>query len=535
MAGLLSFNFLKRTGATDVVVPLVDWDASGRAPTMTADAAAARAEGLRLLLEWGPGFDEPRLLAELRKLRPSGTAILIDHLWQCERGGLELDLFSDLDDIRTRPTEDDDPPAASGSTAGQMALYRQRQQMRRATEAAKAKYFGYRHSLRQYAAILYLQHPPGFAIYVRGKRVTPRAIIKDLKHVKMERYNPIAATGPGSRGRQQYKIYIGFAREAPNMDAQGFNLYHRNRLVKPMWEVYKSPSSVGRGVIGVLEVDFVQPSHDKQDFERTDQMNKLEAKLKQLTPQYWKEHGRRVGYQSANPLPKTARELEAEAAADRAAALDEGDGQVPSDLAGSMLFGEREGGRKRKLSCHLQDYHVFHPANSSMAGESSAADHRGNGAHDEASGVSTVEGSSSAANGGVSGVEGSTSTAGTTSSRPGSLHIEAYAVDNDEGALGDEQTDVDTVVTTLDSTFVQARADDTEDEEGGPEAVAEVDEADAASAAVRQALACHERQLEALQAEHAEQLEIIRVAQRRRAEIEDEIIAMQTRGLTELD
>ena len=28
--------------------------------------------------------------------------------------------------------------------------------------------------------------------------------------------------------------------------------------------MYKSPSSKGRGVVGVLEVDFVEPSHDKQ-------------------------------------------------------------------------------------------------------------------------------------------------------------------------------------------------------------------------------------------------------------------------------
>ena len=32
-----------------------------------------------------------------------------------------------------------------------------------------------------------------------------------------------------------------------------------------MWQVNKAPSSVGRGVVGVLEVDFVEPSHDKQD------------------------------------------------------------------------------------------------------------------------------------------------------------------------------------------------------------------------------------------------------------------------------
>ena len=74
-------------------------------------------------------------------------------------------------------------------------------------------------------------------------------------------------------------MHVGFAKEAPNVDAQGFNLYHNNRLIKPMWEVYKSPSSVGRGVIGVLDVDFLQPSHDKQDFMSSSgsELRRLEA------------------------------------------------------------------------------------------------------------------------------------------------------------------------------------------------------------------------------------------------------------------
>ena len=79
----------------------------------------------------------------------------------------------------------------------------------------------------------------------------------------MIKYQPNITREDGA-AKQTYKIHVGFAKEAPNVDAQGFNLYHRNRLIKPMWEVYKSPSSVGRGVIGVLEVDFVEPSHDKQ-------------------------------------------------------------------------------------------------------------------------------------------------------------------------------------------------------------------------------------------------------------------------------
>ena len=117
----------------------------------------------------------------------------------------------------------------------------------------------------------------------------PRCITRDLKYVKNEKYTPrLFDESDQEKHGKAYKIQIGFAREAPDVDAQGFNLYCQNRLIKPMWEVYKSPSSVGRGVIGVIDVDFVQPSHDKQDFERTDAMNRLEQKLKLLTPQYWK-------------------------------------------------------------------------------------------------------------------------------------------------------------------------------------------------------------------------------------------------------
>lgn len=59
-------------------------------------------------------------------------------------------------------------------------------------------------------------------------------------------------------------VHIGFAKEAPDTNVAGFCVYHRNRLIKPYWKVYSSASSVGRGVIGYLQVDFVEPAHDKQ-------------------------------------------------------------------------------------------------------------------------------------------------------------------------------------------------------------------------------------------------------------------------------
>jgi hypothetical protein len=38
---------------------------------------------------------------------------------------------------------------------------------------------------------------------------------------------------------------------------------------------------------GVLEVNFVEPAHDKQDFERTNCLARLEARLNRIQKKYW--------------------------------------------------------------------------------------------------------------------------------------------------------------------------------------------------------------------------------------------------------
>ncbi|KAK3033057.1 hypothetical protein RJ639_035683 [Escallonia herrerae] len=74
---------------------------------------------------------------------------------------------------------------------------------------------------------------------------------------------------------------IGFLKEAPHVNIHGFNIYHRNRLIlvrfillnlnsPPFWRVVKdTTNSNARGVVGVLEANFVEPTHNKQDFEKT--------------------------------------------------------------------------------------------------------------------------------------------------------------------------------------------------------------------------------------------------------------------------
>eukprot|EP00966_Prymnesium_polylepis_P171254 3958985-Prymnesium_polylepis.1 len=88
-------------------------------------------------------------------------------------------------------------------------------------------------------------------------------------------------------------------------------------------------------------------------------MNKLEDKLKRLQIQYWKENGRRVGYQSGtNPLPPSAREREESSLrhghrAEREAAMH------MEDAGMSYFDSDSVGGRKRRLPSHMSDYQVY--------------------------------------------------------------------------------------------------------------------------------------------------------------------------------
>lgn len=86
---------------------------------------------------------------------------------------------------------------------------------------------------------------------------------------------------------------------------------------QPFWQVVRYSDSRGRGVVGkklpktcleifflcsrllkivhwfiilflgVLEANFIEPTHNKQEFERTSLFQKLEVRLKEMTWEYW--------------------------------------------------------------------------------------------------------------------------------------------------------------------------------------------------------------------------------------------------------
>jgi len=65
----------------------------------------------------------------------------------------------------------------------------------------------------------------------------------------------------------------------------------------PFCRVVSYSDSRGRGVVGILKANFVKPTHNKQDFEKTYVFQKLEGRLKEMTFEYWDYHCRFIGYQ----------------------------------------------------------------------------------------------------------------------------------------------------------------------------------------------------------------------------------------------
>lgn len=148
------------------------------------------------------------------------------------------------------------------------------------------------YSLRAYSSVLYLHVPETFQIILRGELVMPHHIVNDLMYRECIRYRPQV------EGFPEVLTTMGFLEGAPNVSVDGFNVYHRNRLILPFWRVAHNSYGKGRGVVGVLEANFIKPTHDKQDFEKSNIHQKLENRLKEMTYEYWDLHCHLLGYKS---------------------------------------------------------------------------------------------------------------------------------------------------------------------------------------------------------------------------------------------
>ncbi|KAJ9559546.1 hypothetical protein OSB04_004706 [Centaurea solstitialis] len=300
--GLLSYTFLRSTGKEDIVVPMslmfnyviailivvddydkkLDYERSGKGwKKMKRLTPGDWDINIEAIIQWSPFSSEADLLRQFDQMKDQGTRIIIYNLWEDDRGELELDFDADKHDIQIRGVNRDEAS------------------IEMAQKYPNSRHFlTYRHSLRSYASILYLRVPYGFRMILRGKDVQHHNIINDMMMTNEVTYRP----QPGVDGVPKDSnvvalVTVGFVKDATaHIDVQGFNVYHKNRLIKPFWRLWNAAGSDGRGVIGVLEANFVEPAHDKQGFERTNVLSRLESRLIIMQKNYWNTHCHKIGY-----------------------------------------------------------------------------------------------------------------------------------------------------------------------------------------------------------------------------------------------
>uniref|UniRef100_A0A7I4CVD8 HTH merR-type domain-containing protein n=1 Tax=Physcomitrium patens TaxID=3218 RepID=A0A7I4CVD8_PHYPA len=287
--GLLSYTFLRKTGHEDTVVPMLDYELDAhlvKPSVLLRTTMDDWLSNLNTIIKWSPYSSEQQLLSQFNDIGWHGTKVIIYNLWLNDDGILELDFDSDEHDIQLRVASKELPKNHTLPSLLSNEHISNRYQL----------------SLRAYASILYLKLPEHFKIILRGQPVEHYDIAEDLKFKEYIIYRP--QIGPSKEA--SVTTTIGFSKEAPMINVHGFCVYHRNRLIMPFWKVFQENSSRGRGVIGVLEANFMEPAHDKQDFERTSVFLRLEGRLKAMTIEYWNLHSHLIGYKKTIRPKQTA-------------------------------------------------------------------------------------------------------------------------------------------------------------------------------------------------------------------------------------
>ncbi|KAL6524494.1 hypothetical protein OROHE_016165 [Orobanche hederae] len=241
--GLLSYTFLMQTRHDRIVVPMVDYEFDTDSGTWkTLHSEQHLKSNLSILLQWSPVATEAELMKQCDDIGAHGTKIIIYNLWHNCEGKMELDFESDSEDIYLSSKDNNTAKSASRKDTNEQHLANRIQR-----------------SLRAYLSVLYLRAPENFCMLLRGRVVEYHNIANDLKYPEFILYRP--------------------------------------QNVEPFWHVVTFSDSRGRGVVGVLEANFIEPTHNKQEFEKTPVFQKLETRLKEMTQEYWDYHCGLIGYQ----------------------------------------------------------------------------------------------------------------------------------------------------------------------------------------------------------------------------------------------
>ncbi|XP_047658678.1 MORC family CW-type zinc finger protein 3b isoform X2 [Tachysurus fulvidraco] len=250
--GLLSQSYLQAIKAQQILVPILTFRRDGK--NIPEDAAS-----LDAILRHSLFNTEKELFTELRAISiagPTGSRIIIWNLRRTTNGETEFNFDADKYDIQIRAN-------ASDKTRESRAM------------TPESDY-----SLRAYCSILYLK--PRMQINIRGQKVKTQLISKSLAYIAIDNYRPSFLT-------KRIRITFGF--NTKSKEHYGIMMYHKNRLIKAYEKVscQRKVERKGVGVIGVIECNFLQPTHNKQDFDDTDKYRKTMHNLSIKLEDYWNE------------------------------------------------------------------------------------------------------------------------------------------------------------------------------------------------------------------------------------------------------
>ncbi|XP_024030527.1 protein MICRORCHIDIA 6 isoform X2 [Morus notabilis] len=272
--GLLSYTFLRKTGKDRIAVPMVHYEFNTAAEKLNyLQGKEHFMSNLETILKWAPFSTETELLQQFDDIGPHGTKVVIYNLWFTDDGIEEFDFNTDPKDIRI---------SGDAKSVDTLPAWKKLNEQHIVFLCSQV-----------YLSILYLRLPETFRIILRGEVVKHHNIADDLKYLDYILYKPQCGGGVEA----QVVTTIGYLKEAPQLIIHGFNVYHKNRLILPFWQVVRFIDNKGRGIVGILEANFVEPTHNKQDFEKTSLFQKLETRLKEMTMEYFDHHCALVGYQ----------------------------------------------------------------------------------------------------------------------------------------------------------------------------------------------------------------------------------------------
>ncbi|KAL6909770.1 hypothetical protein ACP4OV_001429 [Aristida adscensionis] len=224
---------------------------------------------LSIILKWSPFSTEDELMNQFIGMECHGTKIIVFNLWFNDLWQMELDFVTD--EQGPAPRDNTIMDLQNCRITGPISRYLADIMISGAPEIrAGSNTRGwlkqmhvanrFRYSLRVYASILYLHLPKSFRIILCGRAVEPHSVVSDLIYRECIRYRPQV-----------------------------------EEITEPFWPAgsYKAQR---RGISGVLEANFIRPTHDKQDFEKTGLFHRLETRLKDMATEYWRHHCHLVGY-----------------------------------------------------------------------------------------------------------------------------------------------------------------------------------------------------------------------------------------------